>query len=106
MISEDTDIAEWCVRNARDRTAVVDQLSHVVPTVAHSAKPRAGDAAERWRPLIEPAVDGRLAFERAFEPEDAVHAVSTLAAHRAISPCGAAPLSCGPLAGRLHSYMY
>src|SRR3954453_4341432 len=76
--SEYIDIAEGPISQARDRTAVVQQLPNFVPALSHDLKPPACDGCQLTCVLLHPCVDGGIPLDGGIESQQfRSHARST-----------------------------
>jgi hypothetical protein len=66
-------ITEGRIGHARDGTAVMDQLSNIFATLAHSREPPMCDGTSFGYLLRQPGVNGRIMFKASRQPKDSVH---------------------------------
>ncbi len=69
MRSEYIHIAEGHIPQARNRTAIMQQLPNFVPTSSHHLKPLMRDGPQFPSMLVHPRIDGRIAFHSSVESQ-------------------------------------
>jgi hypothetical protein len=67
--SEYIDVAEWCISQTCNRTAVMQQLPDFVPAFSHHLKPLARNGPQFISTLIHPHIDGGIPLDSAVEPQ-------------------------------------
>ena len=66
---EDVDVAERRVSQTSHRTAIVQKLPHFIAAFSHRFEPRLRDGSQFNWMLSHPGIDGRVALDRAIEPQ-------------------------------------
>src|SRR5271163_3172775 len=67
--SEYIDIAEGCIAQTCNRTAVMQDLPDFVPASSHHLKPLMRDGSQFTSMLIYPRIDGGIAFDSSVESQ-------------------------------------
>ncbi len=70
MGGEDIDVAEGCIAQTSNRTAIMQELADFVTALSHHVKPLMGDGPQFTGMRFHPRIDGGIALESAVESQD------------------------------------
>src|SRR5205085_10846124 len=70
---EGVDVSECRVSYTRRRMAIMQQFSHVVPTLTHNLKPMPRDYTQFACMRLHPGLDGWITLNRTREPKELIH---------------------------------
>jgi hypothetical protein len=68
--SEHVDVAEGRIAQACNRTAIMQDLPDFIPTFSHHFEPLMRDGAHFTSMLIQPRIDGGIAFDSTVESQE------------------------------------